>query len=106
MPAEIDDWRQTADQLLDKSRRLSDLWATVTHALALVTIIGLLVAIWLFSFRLTSRISQLNRNSLKMGRNQPLDPPMPGNDEVARVDQTLHRMAALISERQAALDRH
>ena len=48
--------------------------------------------------RITSRIGVVNDNAFRLGADQPLHPPMKGNDEIAQLDNMFHRMADEIQE--------
>src|SRR6185369_11590983 len=47
---------------------------------------------------ITGRINLLTENTNKLASNQPLHEPVKGNDEIARLDQTFHKMAFELQE--------
>lgn len=50
------------------------------------------------AFSITSRLNRLSDNNLRLATNRPLHPEMAGSDEIAKIDQTFHNMAATLEE--------
>lgn len=68
----------------------------IRHLLDLSTAVNLaLAAIFAVSFSLTvgRKLAKLESTTAKLSLGQPLDRPQRGKDELARIDQTLYRMA-------------
>ncbi|MGH9547766.1 MAG: PAS domain S-box protein, partial [Terriglobales bacterium] len=78
----------------EKSRALVKgfLWSGVIAALA----VGALLVF--FMRNTTGRLAKLMENTVLLGSNQPLLPALQGDDEMARLDRSFHRMAAELAE--------
>lgn len=64
-------------------------------------ILHVLVAIWIavsLTSRFTKRVDILSDNTLRLAAGEPLTPPLPGSDELARLDQMFHSMATSLKE--------
>ncbi|MGD9682475.1 MAG: ATP-binding protein [Candidatus Obscuribacterales bacterium] len=48
----------------------------------------------IFIRTITERLERMCDNTLRLASNAPLNPPLEGNDEIARLDAEFHRMAA------------
>jgi len=62
-----------------------------------LSLVSSIVAAWYISHGLTKRIRNVTANSLRLASSQPLQPPLEGTDEIARLDHTFHQMAKLLS---------
>src|SRR5690606_22925102 len=69
----------------------------LTAGLVLNVLIGGAV-ILLFSRRVSGRVAVLNENMQRMGRGEPLEPEVGGNDEIAELDRGFHAMATEIED--------
>lgn len=47
---------------------------------------------------ITSRITVMNENARRLAKNQPLNRPLYGNDEIAALDRAFHKMAKSLEE--------
>src|SRR5262249_55029289 len=47
---------------------------------------------------ITDKIQRIRANSVRLATDQPLHPELPGNDDLAKLDQTFHQMAAALNE--------
>ncbi len=47
---------------------------------------------------ITSRLSVMHDNAYRLASDLPLNPPLPGNDEIAVLDRTFHNLAELLQE--------
>lgn len=76
-----------------RARLEHGIWAVILVNIALAVIAGLL-----FVFHITSRLSVVTQNSLKLAEGTPLNPPMAGSDEIVQLDHVFHRMAEKLAE--------
>ena len=53
---------------------------------------------------IVGRIERIARNAELFSAGDPMEPQLPGHDEIAQLDASLHAMAELLSERQRAVD--
>ncbi len=60
-----------------------------------VFIVFLMVS--LFNRGITRRLHHLNRNTQKLASGEPLDPPIPGNDEIAQLDKSFIEVATALT---------
>ncbi|MGH9548467.1 MAG: sensor histidine kinase, partial [Terriglobales bacterium] len=75
---------------------------TALHTLLMCGLAGnvllaLLAAVFLVK-GITGRLQTLANNTLKLAAGKPLDPPLPGGDEIAVVDRAFHNMARELVE--------
>jgi signal transduction histidine kinase/DNA-binding response OmpR family regulator len=80
------------------------------HQLDIVLIVGALLAfglscvIMVVSTRgLIGRISALEQKATRFGVHGVLEPPIPGDDEISKLDHEFNRMANIVKERQEAV---
>jgi signal transduction histidine kinase len=66
-------------------------------ALAANAVFGILLALF-FMHTIIARLAILSDNAVKLAANENLHPPLPGADEIARVDGAFHHMAETIAE--------
>ena len=64
---------------------------------------GGLLAAWLFSSGVASRLSELERNAQRLAIGLPLGPAFAGSDEMSRVNHQLHVAATIIEKREQSL---
>jgi signal transduction histidine kinase len=69
--------------------------------LALNILLAVGLAIY-FNRGTTRRLLILMENTRRLVKHQPLSPPMPGGDEIARLDQVFHRMATDLEQAERA----
>jgi two-component system sensor histidine kinase/response regulator len=86
-------------------RRLRDIDFGVTLAGSLAVIGGLMPSLWFFGFGLIRRIDALCENTARIADAQPLLEPLPGNDELAKLDRGLRAMSRVIAERESIMGR-
>ncbi|MDZ4837464.1 MAG: PAS domain-containing sensor histidine kinase [Candidatus Melainabacteria bacterium] len=75
----------------------SSLHTMIWWSVGVNVVIAFLLAYW-YSRRIGSRVEVLMDNSLRLGRGAPLNPPIHGSDEIARLDRTFHTVAKVITE--------
>ncbi|MEI6000567.1 CHASE3 domain-containing protein [Paraburkholderia bengalensis] len=82
-----------------RERQQSLIVAAVVGSLVFVAI-----AFWLFARGVRGRLARLSDNASRLASNEPLAPLTPGDDEIARLDLTLHLTSRklLEAERQQA----
>ena len=92
---------QFADAVMHKQRKSTVSSASWKAIIASVLLIGLLSNVGLslflsnlFSRSMSKRLSTLVDNSVKLSCGQPLNPPIKGADEIAKLDSVFHDMAA------------
>src|SRR5262245_2701640 len=67
--------------------------------------LNILIALGLalsFNRSTTRRLSILMDNTSRLGKHQELNPPMPGADEIAHLDQVFHGMASDLAQAERA----
>lgn len=74
-----------------KNARLMIAWAIVLGVAAMV-VVTLLISFF-FSESVVKRIRVLTDNSMRMASGLPLNPPLQGEDELARLDSAFHKMS-------------
>lgn len=79
----------------DKSRE----WVVTTMIAGIIVNICIAVGLgYVFSTYIAGRISVVTHNALLLGSGKPLNVPLKGDDEVARLDTTFHGMAEALAE--------
>jgi PAS domain S-box-containing protein len=91
------------ERLLDAQRERAAVRARseITIALAAGGVLNIALAGFLaifFTRSITRRARVVVGNMERVGRNEPLQEPIEGNDEIAALDQRLHEMAAALKE--------
>lgn len=69
------------------------LWAMIAVNIVIAIAVG-----QFFVRRITSRLSIVTENSLKLADGRPLSEPMSGYDEIVQLDNVFHRMAEKLAE--------
>lgn len=77
---------QTQSELREKIKLLLYSCVGVTIAVSFLLVIN-------FNKEVTSRLAILMDNSVRLGRGQPLNPPLSGNDELSHLDRVFKEMA-------------
>ncbi|HIA52588.1 MAG TPA: PAS domain S-box protein [Candidatus Melainabacteria bacterium] len=77
---------QTQSELREKTKML-------LYSLVGVTIVVSFLLVVNFNKEVTSRLAILMDNSVRLGRGQPLNPPLSGNDELSHLDRVFKEMA-------------
>lgn len=77
---------QTQSDLREKTKML-------LYSLVGVTIVVSVLLVFNFNKEVTSRLAILMDNSVRLGRGQPLNPPLSGNDELSHLDRVFKEMA-------------
>lgn len=77
---------QTQSELREKIKML-------LYSLVGVTIVVSVLLVVNFNKEVTSRLAILMDNSVRLGRGQPLNPPLSGNDELSHLDRVFKEMA-------------
>lgn len=77
---------QTQSELREKIK-------TLLYSLVGVTIVVSVLLVVNFNKEVTSRLAILMDNSVRLGRGQPLNPPLSGNDELSHLDRVFKEMA-------------
>jgi signal transduction histidine kinase len=90
---------RSAEAAAARERQQSLIVAAVTGSLVFVAI-----AFWIFTRGVRGRLALLSDNASRLASNEPLAPLTSGNDEIARLDLTLHETSRrlLEAERQQA----
>ncbi|CAN7350981.1 ATP-binding protein [Paraburkholderia hospita] len=90
---------RSAEAAAARERQQSLIVAAVLGSLVFVAI-----AFWVFARGVRGRLALLSDNASRLASNEPLAPLTPGNDEIARLDLTLHMTSRklLEAERQQA----
>jgi signal transduction histidine kinase len=90
---------RSAEAAAARERQQSLIVAAVVGSLVFVAI-----AFWLFTRGVRGRLALLSDNASRLASNEPLAPLTPGDDEIARLDLTLHLTSRklLEAERQQA----
>ena len=65
---------------------------------ALASILVALLVAYIFSKEIVDRLKTISDNSLKISLNEPLNPPVSGDDEISGLDKMLRRMAASLRD--------
>jgi signal transduction histidine kinase len=99
----IDEFRG-GEEVLDKARveRLavkSRQQLAVMISGGLASLVGSVVILWTFGRDLARRFAVLGENARRVAEGQELLAPVGGRDEIAELDQALHRMARSIDEK-------
>lgn len=77
---------QTQSELREKIKLLLYSCVGVTIVVSVLLVIN-------FNKEVTSRLAVLMDNSVRLGRGQPLNPPLSGNDELSHLDRVFKEMA-------------
>ncbi len=77
---------QTQSELREKIKLLLYSCVAVTIVVSVLLVIN-------FNKEVTSRLAVLMDNSVRLGRGQPLNPPLSGNDELSHLDRVFKEMA-------------
>jgi PAS domain S-box-containing protein len=77
---------QTQSELREKIKLL-------LYSCVAVTIVVSFLLVSNFNKEVTSRLAVLMDNSVRLGRGQPLNPPLSGNDELSHLDRVFKEMA-------------
>lgn len=77
---------QTQAELREKTK-------TLLFSAVAATIVASILLVLNFNREVTSRLAVLMDNSVRLGRGQPLNPPLSGTDELAHLDQVFKEMA-------------
>ncbi len=75
--------------------------------LALATVLGFVLVLVLngtVARLIVGRIERIAANTKRFSAGEEMSPPLAGNDEIAQLDASLHAMAALLRDRQRAVD--
>ncbi len=91
------------EQELDARRhdKLTASWITLDRLLGggiVVSILFTLALAVLFSRNISGRIGGLTENTRRLATGQELNPPIGGGDEIARLDEVFHEMAATLGD--------
>ncbi len=65
---------------------------------AVITILVALAVAYFFSREIVDRLKTISDNSVKISLNEPLNPPVGGNDEIASLDKRVRQMAFRLEE--------
>lgn len=76
-----------------RARQQTLVLAAVAGSLALVAL-----AVWAFTRGVRGRLAVLTDNASRLAGNEPLAPPMTGNDEITRLDSALHETGQRLVE--------
>jgi PAS domain S-box-containing protein len=79
-----------------KQAAFRDQLRTLLFASLAMTIFSILALAKYLIGEITSRLSVMHDNAYRLASNLPLNPPLPGNDEIAVLDRTFHDMARLL----------
>jgi signal transduction histidine kinase len=71
---------------------------TLVLAAVLGSIVLVALAVWLFTRGVRGRLNALSDNASRLAGNEPLAPLTIGNDEIARLDLTLHQISQRLVE--------
>ncbi|HEY9784879.1 MAG TPA: HAMP domain-containing sensor histidine kinase, partial [Candidatus Obscuribacterales bacterium] len=76
----------------EEKRTMDIVWAVLVAGIAFNIVLTIVLAIF-FSKGITSRLSVLVDNTIKMKERKPLSAPIAGTDEIAELDRVFHEMA-------------
>lgn len=85
--------RTRVDTSLESPMELRNLQKGILEGGVAISIFAALIAFYLFSKRITTRIDFLSDNAKRLARGETLSPSIPGSDEIADLDKTFHSMA-------------
>jgi signal transduction histidine kinase len=71
---------------------------TLVMAAVVGSIVLVALAVWLFTRGVRGRLNALSDNASRLAGNEPLAPLTSGNDEIARLDLTLHQISQRLIE--------
>jgi CHASE3 domain sensor protein len=77
---------------------LSDKIKILIWTVVPIDIVAVIVLAAFFNINTTRRLKILMENTQRLANGQPLNAPVKGTDEIADLDQDLHKMAALLNE--------
>ncbi|MBS1957802.1 MAG: PAS domain S-box protein [Cyanobacteria bacterium SZAS-4] len=78
--------------------QLRDLQKSIFYAFAATNAIVTAIVAWLLIRGISSRLQTMSDNAYRLASDMPLNPVLVGTDEIARLDQTFHKMSQAISE--------
>ncbi len=85
--------RTRVDTSLESPMGIRNLQKGILEGGVAISIFAALIAFYLFSKRITTRIDFLSDNAKRLARGEKLSPSIPGSDEIADLDKTFHSMA-------------
>jgi PAS domain S-box-containing protein len=80
-----------------KARLQSSLWAVLISGFVINVLIAIVMARY-FHSKLAGRLETLMDNVVRFGNNQPLNPPVGGSDEIAKLDSVFNEMAGFVAQ--------
>jgi signal transduction histidine kinase len=109
----LDRFRQRVSLFQAEERRLDTLRSNAASAarerqenLIVAAVLGSLLfvalAVWLFTRGVRGRLALLSDNAGRLAHNEPLAPLTPGEDEISRLDRTLHETSRRLLEAERA----
>lgn len=90
-------WKQIEEESSARSaQRRQTIFITLASVFSLYAIAAAVTFTLYQSIK--SRIGTMTENSIRLATGQPLNPKLPGSDELAKLDESFHKMAAALSE--------
>ena len=100
---------QVGTTVIDRQNRIHEdqrsLQGNVRQTIKMIIMLGVAMSVVIalllvryFNIGTSRRLSTLMNNTLKLAMEQPLEPPLQGNDEIATIDGVFHKMADTLSE--------
>lgn len=90
--------KRIANQSAEKQQKYSEQMRTFLFALLVLMLVVTIVIVWGFSQFIVNRLERMVDNCMRFASHEPLNPTLPGSDEIAKLDQVIHRMADAVNE--------
>ncbi len=91
-------WKHIEEDSTERSLQRRQTILITMSALFSLYLIAAAVIFWIYQSYFKSRISAMADNSIRLATGQPLKPKLSGSDELAKLDETFHQMAAALAE--------
>jgi len=82
----------------EREARLRELQRNIFYACAATNAVATVILAWILIRGISARLQIMSDNTYRLASDLPLNPVLKGGDEIAKLDQTFHRMAHAIAE--------
>lgn len=92
------DQKRRADQSPERQAEIREDMQKLMLVAGLVNLLLALAAAIYLTIGIADKIQRIRANTMRLALDQPLHPQLEGNDDLAKLDQVFHRMAAALHE--------
>ncbi len=90
--------KEFADASTELQAKLRKQMQTIMLVAGVMNLLLTLVAAIYLTRGIATKVKRLNDNTYRLASDMPLNPPLPGSDELAKLDSVFHKMAAELKE--------